>query len=164
MLRGDTKLPFDRIIKQLKFQFEHEENCVGLAANQIGFSKKIIIFEVPDDAQLRKWRPSLQDTMPETVWINPSYQALSPEEKTLEYEGCFSVADLAGEVHRFNRIRYHAFLESGEEVSGVASGFLARVIQHEIDHIEGVLFLDKAEKGSLKDVEEYRKKRNKAME
>jgi len=151
------------IVQILTDKFEQEDNCAGLAAPQIGFAKQIIIFEVPDDPKLKKWRPDLVQTMPKTVWINPTYEPLG-DEKHSDYEGCFSVKDMAGPVARFKTIHYSAYTLEGEHVEGRAEGFLARLLQHEIDHLRGRCFIDYVPDGELLSIEEYRKRRQKAME
>lgn len=60
-----------RDISILEQKYDQEENCAGLAAPQIGISKQIIVFAVPNDEEIKKWRPDLTDTMPKTIWINP---------------------------------------------------------------------------------------------
>lgn len=151
------------IIQILEAKFDQEENCSGLAAPQIGFNKRVIVFEVKDDPDLKKWRPDLQDVLAKSTWLNPSYEAMSDESHT-DYEGCFSVANQAGLVKRHKVIRYEAYLPNGERVEGVATGFLARVIQHEVDHINGILFIDRVDTSQLMTLEEYRKMRREAME
>ena len=151
------------IVSILEAKFDQEENCAGLAACQIGFNKQIIVFAVSDDPELQKWRPDLVETLPKTIWINPRYEAIG-DERHSDYEGCFSVHDLAGSVNRSKTIRYEAYLPSGEKVEGVAKGFLARVIQHEIDHTRGVLFIDYVEPEKLFSIEVYRKMRSEALE
>ena len=79
------------------------------------------------------------------------------------YEACFSVKDLAGPVARYKTIRYSAYTPEGTHVEGIARGFLARLIQHEIDHLRGHCFIDYVASGELLPIEEYRKKRQKAM-
>lgn len=142
------------IIRRLKEGFEQEENCAGLASPQIGYGKQIIIFSAPDDPALKKWRPDLSDTMPTTIWINPTYIPIG-DEQTIDWERCFSVNDQAGKVARFNQIRYTAYLLDGKKVTGVVSGFLARVIQHEVDHVHGILFIDKVADGQIITFDEY---------
>jgi peptide deformylase len=149
------------VLKILEAKYDAEENCAGLAAPQIGFSKAMIVFAAPDDPELKKWRPDLEQTMPKTIWINPSYEAIG-DEKVTDGEGCFSVADIVGHVARYKKIRYHAYLPDGTPVSGEASGFLARIIQHETDHINGYLFVDRTDQ--IWDLEEYRRLRREAMQ
>ena len=135
-------------------KFDYEQNCVGLAAPQIGISKRIIIFSVPDDPELKLRRLDLIETMPKTVWINPSYTALS-DEMHEDYEGCFSVYDTIGLVKRYKSVLYSAVDINGQAINGTANGFLARVIQHEIDHLNGKLFVDYVS-DHLFTAEEYR--------
>jgi peptide deformylase len=91
------------IIAILGKKFDEEDNCAGLAAPQIGFNKRIIILAVKDDPELKKWRPDLSDTMPRTIWVNPTYKPVG-KEKQGDYEACFSVDDLAGPVERLYRL------------------------------------------------------------
>jgi peptide deformylase len=151
-----------KIIKTLEAKFDAEKNCAGLAAPQIGFSKQAIVFAVPEDEDLKKWRPDLEQTMPKTIWLNATYEPIDNEKHT-DYERCFSVKDLAGSAVRYKKIRYRAYLVDGTQVKGQASGFLARVIQHEIDHIQGVLFTHHVIPGQLLSIEEYRRKRSEIL-
>lgn len=150
------------IVAMLAKKFDEEENCAGLAATQIGFNKRIIIFAVHNDPELKKWRQDLNDTMKRTIWINPTYEPIG-EEKNEDYEGCFSVHDLAGPVARFKAIRYTAYTPEGQFVEGTAQGFLARLIQHEVDHLNGKLFIDYVPEEKLFSISHYRAERAKAM-
>lgn len=146
-----------QIITQLIYQFRHEENCAGLAASQIGFSKSMIIFSVPENT--KEHRIDAFDTAPETLLINPAYKPLG-DKKTLDWEACFSVDNYAGEVERFTHIHYEGFDTQGKKIEGEAKGFLARLIQHEIDHINGCLYIHllkpDARQGKLKEVRAIR--------
>lgn len=137
-------------------KFDSEKSIAGLAAPQIGITKRIIIFAVPDDPQSKKWRPDLTQAMPKTLWINPSYEPIGDETHE-DYEGCLSVKDTAGLVRRFKKISYTAFNEDGKVIEGEAEGFAARVIQHEIDHLDGKLFIDIIQKDQMMSIEEYKK-------
>ena len=150
------------ITRQLIAKYDAEKNIAGLAAPQIGYNKRIIVFAVNDDPELKKWRQDLTQTMPKTVWINASYEADSAE-TTTDYEGCFSVADLTGPVARYQRIRYRAYTPEGQLLEGIATGFLARVIQHEIDHTNGILFIDKVDSKDLLSMAAYRQLREAAL-
>ncbi len=148
VLRIPTELvqfPLDEatrtVIRHLEAKFDQTENCGGLAAPQIGYSKRIIILAVEDDEELKKYRPDLSDTLPKSIWINPSYSPLSSD-KTLDWEACFSVDNLSARIPRYTHISYEAWTPEGEKVSGTAKGYLARLIQHEIDHVDGKLFID----------------------
>lgn len=150
------------ILSILEDKFDHEKNCAGLAAVQIGVSKQMIVFAAPENPDLKKWRPDFTQSMPKTIWLNPSYEPVD-EDVHEDYEGCFSVHDLAAPVKRYARIRYHAFLPDGSEVSGIAEGYLARIIQHETDHVNGVLFLSRAQQDQIMSISEYRKARAKRI-
>lgn len=151
-----------KILETLEKKFDKEENCAGLAAPQIGYSKSMIIFSAPNDPLIKKWRQDLTQTMGKTCWINPSYEPIGSDMHE-DYEGCFSVDNLAGPVKRYKKVKYKATLPTGEEVEGEAEGFLARIIQHEIDHLNGLLCIDLVEEGKLLTIDEYRRKRAKAM-
>jgi peptide deformylase len=149
-------------IDMLSRKFDVEENCSGLAAVQIGISKRIIVFATPDNPELKKWRPDLTDMMPKTVWINPKFTGIEEAGYHEDYEGCFSVEGVAGLVSRYKKIKYEAYTPDGEFVTGTAEGFLARLIQHEIDHLDGVLFTDKA--SNVLSIDEYCEMRKKTIE
>lgn len=151
-------------VRILEAKFDQEENCAGLAAPQIGIGKQIIVFAVPDDPKLKSWRSDLVQTMPKTIWINPVYEPLDADHLHTDYEGCFSVRDLAGPVPRYTKVWYQAWTPEGVPVEGMAEGFLARVIQHEVDHLNGRCFVDLVPEGELLPMEEYRKKRQAALE
>lgn len=151
-----------RDVKIVETKFDGEENMAGLAAPQIGISKKIIVFATPEDPALKKWRPDFTQSMPKTIWINPSYEPVEAQTHQ-DYEACFSVNDMAGPVKRFKTIKYRAYDLDGNLVEGQAEGFLARVIQHEVDHVNGMLFVDYVPDGELMLISEYRDKKRKAM-
>jgi len=105
-------------------------NGIGLAAPQIGKSLRIFTVNIEDKIY---------------VFINPELKDLSLETIPFE-EGCLSVQKIWGPVVRPKKLTIKALNESGESVKIRAKGLLARVIQHEMDHLNGVLFKDKAEK------------------
>jgi peptide deformylase len=153
-----------RDIQLVEAKYDNEENCAGLAGPQIGIHKPVIVFAV-NDIELRKWRPDLTQTMPKTIWVNPNYEGIEEEGMNIDFEGCFSVEDVAGPVNRFKKIRYSAYdFKKGDYVSGIAEGFLARAIQHEIDHTRGILFITKVPKDKQFSKAEYREMRQRAME
>lgn len=157
-----VKFPLDaetrKVISDLEAKFDEEENCAGLAAPQIGYHKRILVLEVEEDEDLKKFRPDLSDTLEKAVWINPSYTPLSSD-KTLDWEACFSVDNLVGRVARFTEIAYEAWTPGGEKIKGKAQGFLARLIQHETDHLNGILFIDHVPEDELITREEFRQMR-----
>jgi peptide deformylase len=151
-------------IVRLENQFDLEQNCSGIAAPQIGISKQIIIFSTPKDLNLKKFRPDWTDSMPKTIWINPTYTGIEEWGFHEDYEACFAVNEIAGIVLRYKKIRYEAYDIQGNFHHGQVEGFLARIIQHEIDHLDGVLFIDRALPDSIMTLEDYREKRRQAME
>lgn len=139
-------------------KYDAEENMAGLAAPQIGYPYQIIIFAVNDDPVLKKLRTDLTDTMPRTVWLNPKYEGIGAKDSE-DMEGCFSIKNHVGKVKRYKRIRYDALTIDGVKITGEADGFLARVIQHEIDHVLGILCLDSLAEEEKIDKQEYIKMR-----
>ncbi len=146
------------VLRELEEKFDQEKNCSGLAAPQIGYGKRIIIFDLSEDKELKKIRPDFVQFMPKTIWINPTWTPLS-EEKTTDWEACFSVKDLYGRVPRFTEVSYEAWTPSGEQVRGEAKGLLARLIQHECDHLNGKLFIDYVDPSDLKTREQVKQMR-----
>jgi peptide deformylase len=149
-------------VKILETKFDGEKNCPGLAAPQIGIPKQIIVFAAPENQDLKKWRSDFTQYMDKTIWINPSYEGVG-EEKKEDYEACFSVLEVAGPVKRYCKIHYTAYTVTGELVEGTAEGFLARIIQHEADHVNGKLFIDYVPEDQLMKIDDYRKKRAEAV-
>jgi len=109
-------------------------NGAGLAAPQIGVGLRLVIFGV--HANLRY--PDAEE-VPDTVLINP---VLTPLDAEMEegWEGCLSVPGMRGVVPRYKRLRYAGFDENGRPFEREASDFHARVVQHEVDHLDGILY------------------------
>ncbi|MBI5438062.1 MAG: peptide deformylase [Nitrosomonadales bacterium] len=115
---------------------------VGLAAPQIGVNLRVVIFCVPppqQDQDRQNSRYPDAETVPETVLVNPVITPL--DDKTDQaWEGCLSIPGLRGLVPRFQNIRYRGYDENGALIDRTASGFHARVVQHECDHLDGMLY------------------------
>jgi len=109
-------------------------NGAGLAAPQIGVDLAVVIFGVTHTDRYPDAPP-----VPRTVLINPTITPLSNDEEE-GWEGCLSVPGLRGVVPRFARIRYSGFDVQGQVIAREAEGFHARVVQHECDHLQGVLY------------------------
>jgi len=106
----------------------------GLAAPQIGVSLRVVIFGVESNPRYPE-----AEAVPTTVLINPEIEVL--DETTEEgWEGCLSVPGLRGLVPRHLKIRYRGVDQYGHSIERTASGFHARVVQHEVDHLDGVLY------------------------
>jgi peptide deformylase len=140
-------LEISRLIHDLLDTLYDAPGCVGIAAPQIGEMKRIIII----DASRNPKNPPNRGQM---ILINPIIEDQSGE--LLAREGCLSIPDLTANVRRPEHIKMVAFNEKGEEVRFETGGFEARVILHEYDHLDGVLFLDRV--ASLK-TDVFRRKR-----
>ncbi|MBY0578678.1 MAG: peptide deformylase [Burkholderiales bacterium] len=109
-------------------------NGAGLAAPQIGVGLQLVIFEIAENPRY----PDVE-TIPLTVLINPVLSPLS-EEMAEDWEGCLSIPGMRGLVPRYTRLRYRGFDACGNEIDREVSGFHARVVQHECDHLQGILY------------------------
>ena len=110
------------------------ENGAGLAAPQIGVMQRLVIFGYEDNPRY----PGAPQ-IPRTVLINPVIEALDDTEED-GWEGCLSVPGLRGIVPRYLNIRYRGFDQFGNAIDREVSGFHARVVQHECDHLDGLLY------------------------
>jgi len=106
----------------------------GLAAPQIGVGLQVVIFGVAHNPRYPK-----AEEVPDTVLINPVLTPLSDELEE-DWEGCLSVPGLRGMVPRYTRLRYQGFDEKGNAIDRSVGGFHARVVQHECDHLMGILY------------------------
>jgi peptide deformylase len=145
------------MIKDLTDSMRHA-NLVGMAAPQIGQNFRIFVTEIKATT-LRK----MNELDKLRVFINP--KIINRSQKTISgYEGCGSVATagIFGKVPRSAELSITAFDQNNKKFLLTAKGLLARIIQHEIDHLEGIIFLDKvSDKNSLMSREEYIKIRKK---
>ena len=116
------------------FETMHHANGAGLAAPQIGVNLQVVIFGFGHNERYPDAPP-----VPETVLINPT---ITPVSLDMEegWEGCLSVPGLRGYVERPFHIRYRGFDQDGREIARSAKGFHARVVQHEYDHLDGILY------------------------
>ncbi len=110
------------------------ENGAGLAAPQIGVLLRVVVFGYQENPRYPDAPP-----VPETVLINP---LITPLDETItdDWEGCLSVPGMRGLVPRYNRIRYQGIDQHGTAIDREVSGFHARVVQHECDHLDGILY------------------------
>ncbi len=111
----------------------------GLAAPQIGISRRVVIFGQKTDAEQQNPRYPDAGDVPYTVLINPELKPMS-EEVEEGWEGCLSVPGMRGLVPRYIDLHYSGFNQYGEPISRTVSGFHARVVQHECDHLDGLLY------------------------
>ena len=135
--------PVDRFDDKLRQQVQRMAGImrdaigVGLAAPQLGISQRLLVYRIGSDAPL-------------ITLVNPELEWSSDDAETLE-EGCLSIPSIAVDVERPIYVRVRAQDEEGEERLVEASGLEARVIQHEMDHLDGVLMLDRASREDRKE-------------
>ena len=110
----------------------------GLAANQVGRALRVAVVEVDPDNPRYPYKPPVDLT----VIVNPTVEAMD-EEVFAVNEGCLSVPDLRGDVERFVNVRVRYLDRDGEPHEEVRRGLTAGTFQHEVDHLDGVLFLDR---------------------
>ena len=128
---------FDAALEQLVADMDdtmRSLNGAGLAAPQIGVDARAVIFELKDNPRYPHLTP-----VPYTVLVNPLVTPLGDEQDE-GWEGCLSVPGLRGLVPRFRRVRYQGYDLCGAPFERTVEGFHARVVQHEVDHLDGVLF------------------------
>ena len=113
------------------------QNGAGIAAPQIDVSLRVVIFGQLQSEQNPRYPDA--DIVPYTVLINPVLTPMSTEMED-GWEGCLSVPGLRGIVPRYTKLHYHGFDQYGNEVDRLVEGFHARVVQHECDHLDGVLY------------------------
>ena len=127
-----------------------DANGIGLAAPQVHINKQIIIFRVPEEDSERDIKI--------TALINPKLKKIS-EKTNNQWEGCLSIPGMLGLVKRFSKIEYEGFDMNGNIIKHQAEGIHARVVQHEFDHLMGILYLsrlsDKNAYGYAEEIEEY---------
>lgn len=131
---GDAR----QIIANMRATLESTEG-VGLAAPQISESKRIIIV-----ASRPTSRYPSAPLMEPTVMINPMFTALSDEQEK-DWEGCLSIPGIRALVPRYTKIKINYTDEQGSFIEGELEGFVARVFQHEADHLDGKVYLDRVE-------------------
>lgn len=147
VLRGVAKTIPDpthpRVIRLIRDMVETmvDANGAGLAAPQVHRPLRLVIFQAPQERSTgpAAGEEAFDHTAPLTVLINPEIEFLT-EEREMGMEGCLSVPGLRGMVPRCTHIRYSGFNEKGERMTREARGFHARVVQHEVDHLDGILY------------------------
>ncbi len=125
------------IIEDLKSTLEFGTG-LGIAANQIGVNKRIIVVGVKRE----NIKYNDAEEIPLTAMINPTWKKLS-EDTDIQYEGCMSVPSIRGKVERYKDIEITYYNEFGEKIVKQIHGFFARLVQHECDHLDGIVFLEK---------------------
>jgi peptide deformylase len=130
---GEVQKLIDDMVETMK-----EYDGVGVAAPQVHVGLRLAVIEVEASDE------RAEDAAPLTVLVNPRI-AMVGDETALAWEGCLSIPDLRGVVRRATRVRLDALDRQGRAYAVEAAGFFARVIQHECDHLEGTVYLDRME-------------------
>ena len=128
--------PIQQLIDDM-FETMHEYQGVGLAAPQVHESVRLFVAGFPSSKDDEETEP-----VPEMVLINPEIRA-DGIDTVEDWEGCLSIPEIRGRVPRARRIVVRAYDRQGKAIELRAGGFTARVIQHETDHLDGVLFFDR---------------------
>lgn len=136
---SDTKAVKDIIADMIKALKSPEMNAVGLAAPQVGIPLQISVIEAKggERSNGEKLLP-----IPLTILINPEIVECS-KEKDISEEGCVSLKNIWGEVERFKKIKIKFLDKNGKKIKLTAEGLFARALQHEIDHLNGILFTER---------------------
>ena len=136
---GNLKILIDDMIETMR-----DAPGVGLAAPQVGISDRLIVVEYGEDEEDENGEII---EMPKKLYvlINPEIVKVS-EEKEMGVEGCLSIPGLVGEVERYSAIQVKGLNRRGQPTKVKAEGWLARIFQHEIDHLDGIVYPDRATK------------------
>ncbi len=152
-----TTAKIRKIISEMKEALDSQDDGVAIAAPQIGYALRIFVVsgkvdEIIAEAKRNRSKKTLDETVeekppvrsPDMVFINPTMKKISKERKSME-EGCLSVRYLYGQVSRAKKATVVAYDEFGNKFERGGTSLLAQIFQHEMDHLDGVLFIDKAE-------------------
>lgn len=118
------------------FETMHEAKGVGLAATQVGVSLQLFVYAAVDPEAPSEHQPELK------VVVNPMVEPVAGE-MVYDWEGCLSIPDLRGLVPRHPAVRVHGLDRTGHPIDYRAEGYEARIVQHEFDHLNGIVFLDR---------------------
>lgn len=132
-----------KIITEMKEALATQDDGVAIAAPQIGYSFRIFVVSKKVAMLNKRIAPEDESKYKDVVYINPTIKKMSKEKRMLE-EGCLSVRYLYGKVERCEKATVEALDENGKKFTRGGTGLLAQIFQHEIDHLDGILFIDKA--------------------
>ncbi|MFA5773182.1 MAG: peptide deformylase [Candidatus Paceibacterota bacterium] len=149
-IKSITKTKIQKIIADMNEALDGQYDGVAIAAPQIGVSLRLFIIssKIFDENFIKGEKLSKQKNLnkkqgPNLIFINPIIKKISKDKKLMT-EGCLSVRPLYGKVRRATRVIIEAYNEYGKKFTKEGSGLLAHIFQHEIDHLDGILFIDKA--------------------
>lgn len=144
-----SKPKIQKILKDMAFALHSQEDGVAIAAPQIGISMRIFLVSgrIFEDDFIRGAKstkiPETKTPHKDLVFINPVFKKISKDRKLMA-EGCLSVRPLYGKVRRATKATMEAYDENGKKFTKSGTGLLAHIFQHETDHLDGILFIDKA--------------------
>jgi peptide deformylase len=147
-----TKAKIQQVLKDMQSALHSQDDGVAIAAPQIDVSLRIFIvsgrifdedFIRDDESGSHPHDRVRVQKHPDLVFINPVFKKISKDKKLMS-EGCLSVRPIYGKVRRSTRATVEAYNERGEKFTRQGSGLLAHIFQHETDHLDGILFIDKA--------------------
>jgi len=145
-----TKPKIQKVLLDMSEALHSQNDGVAIAAPQIGESLRIFIVagKIFDEDFIKGKYPVEENLYkkartPDIIFINPSIKKISKDRKLMS-EGCLSVRPIYGKVRRATKVTVEAYNEKGEKFTINGSGLLAHCFQHEIDHLDGILFIDKA--------------------
>lgn len=146
-LESISSAKIQKILKEMKEALLSQNDGVAIAAPQIGYSLRIFVVSNKVFEIVKSKKKSLDNStkpiLNDLIFINPEIKKLSKEKKIVE-EGCLSVRYLYGKVSRSRKATVEAYDENGKKFSRGGTGLMAQIFQHEIDHLDGTLFIDKA--------------------
>lgn len=144
-----VSLKYRRLVKQMIATMRHE-NGVGLAANQVGFDRQVIVLECKENPRYPD-----QEEVPLQVYFNPKMIETSIKKES-DWEGCLSIPGYRGMVPRAVEVTFEALDRQGKKIRKTFKDFAARIIQHEVDHIQGFFYIDRMlDMNSLCSVDEF---------
>lgn len=143
-----AKPKIQNVLKDMKEALHSQDDGVAIAAPQIGVSLRIFVVsgKIFEDGFVKGKQANnqkLKITHKDLVFINPVFKKMSKDRKLMA-EGCLSVRPIYGKVRRATRATMEAYDEHGKKFTKGGSGLLAHIFQHETDHLDGILFIDKA--------------------
>ncbi len=132
-----------KILQEMKDALLSQDDGVAIAAPQIGYPLRIFVVSRKVKKLAKGEEPSVDDIGEDEIYINPVIKKLSKDKKMME-EGCLSVRYLYGKVNRSSKATVEAYDENGIKFQRGGTGLIAQIFQHETDHLDGTLFIDKA--------------------
>ncbi len=147
-----TKPKIQKVLKDMMQALHSQDDGVAIAAPQIGISFRIFVVSgrIFEEDFIRGKKPEIKNKInkikvqhPDLVFINPVFKKISRDRKLMS-EGCLSVRPIYGKVRRATKATLEAYNEHGKKFTKDANGLLAHIFQHETDHLDGILFIDKA--------------------